>query len=66
MTTNLKPFEIVRFDLQVLNEFGAPIQQFDCPKYELKRALERIIASLEKGEVYAINLKKQENKTQAN
>lgn len=51
-------YEIIRFDLQVLNEMGAPVEQYQISKYDLKKALDRIMRSMEKGEVYAINLRK--------
>lgn len=49
---------ITRFDIQVLNEQGAPIDMYQVPKYDFKKSLDKIIDSIEKGEVYAINVRK--------
>jgi hypothetical protein len=49
---------ITRFDVQILNEQGAPIDMYQIPKYDFKKLLDKIIDSIEKGEVYAINVRK--------
>lgn len=49
---------ITRFDLQVLNESGGIIEQYQIPKYDFKKSLDKIIESIEKGEVYAVNVRK--------
>jgi hypothetical protein len=49
---------ITRFDVQILNEQGAPIDMYQIPKYDFKKSLDKIIDSIEKGEVYAINIRK--------
>jgi hypothetical protein len=50
--------DLIRFDVQVLNESGGVIEQYQVPKYDFKKILGKVIDSIEKGEVYAINVRK--------
>lgn len=53
-------FKIIRYDIQLLNESGAPVRQYDVPKIEMTKAVKLILKAIEEGKVYAVNIKKHE------
>lgn len=50
--------EIIRFDIQVLDESGKPVEQYNVPKCDFKKILLKLTDMVEKGDLYALAIRK--------
>jgi len=50
--------EIIRYDIQVLNEAGQAIEQYNVPKCDFKKILLKLTDMVERNELYALAIRK--------